>query len=778
MPQFSNKLIQIQPYSLNFKVRNNYIPKANASYMAVESFIPVSESKLTIEKQVKPKPSTKELTTVEKPGNIEMIEGGEAEKKKQKNRKRNPKAIPKIDSPKREVTLIITEKPQAALKIASALSSTPRKYSENNVPYYELERNNKKIIVASAVGHLFNLTYVKGQTGWPIFNIEWVPSYESKGASFTKNYYLLLKKLGRRAKEVIISTDYDVEGELIGWNVLRFIIGEKDAKRMKYSTLTKNELEKSYEKPMQTLDWGQAYAGETRHKIDWLYGINLSRALMSAIKQAGSFKILSIGRVQGPALKIIVDRDKEIENFKTQPYWQVFANVKDTELKHVKDIFNEKELDKFKDIKSGVAETTEKEEHYPPPHPFDLTTLQREAYAHIRLSPSRTLQIAQSLYLDGIISYPRTSSQKIPKEIEPKKIIAKLIKQFPEAKLAVRDNPIEGEKSDPAHPSVFPTGEFKKLLDDEEKLYNLIVKRFLACFSPNAIGISKRIQLISDNQENIASSQQGKKFTSNGLTITEKGWTQIYPTTFEEKQIPTINGNVSVDKISFVEKETQPPKRYTPASLVTILEKKNLGTKATRSAIIDILFNRGYLDGKSIQATPLGIKLIEALEKYSPIIIDEDLTRQVEEKTEAILEAKSDWITMENETIKRVEQLITDISKEFKINELSIGKQILSGVQDLREQQKEQNTLMSCTKCNVGNLQIRYSKKSRRNFVGCSNYPNCTAVHPLPPNAMIKKTDKISDRNLPILIALRKGKRPWEFEFDPNWKPDPNYKKE
>ena len=198
---------------------------------------------------------------------------------------------------------------------------------------------------------------------------------------------------------------------------------------------------------------------------------------------------------------------------------------------------------------------------------------------------------------------------------------------------------------------------------------------------------------------------------------------------------------------------------------------------STRSAIIDILFNRGYLDGKSIQATPLGIKLIEALEKYSPIIIDEDLTRQMEEKTEAILEAKSNWISMEEDTVKRVEQLIIDISKEFKVNELSIGKQILSGIQNLREQQKEQNTIMPCTKCNVGNLQIRYSKKSRRSFVGCTNYPQCTAVYSLPPNAMIKKTDKKSDRGLPILISLRKGKRPWEFEFNPDWKPDPNYKK-
>ncbi len=738
--------------------------------MPVESFIPLSESKLTIEKSVKEKPKIEELTTIERPGrNPEQEESNNVSKQKTKRKTTKAKAEPKIKSPNRTITLIITEKPQAAMKIAAALGD-PRKYSENSVPYYELERNGKQIIVASAVGHLFNLTYIKGQTGWPIFNLEWKPSYTDKHATFTRNYYNLLKKLGTRAKEVLIATDYDVEGEVIGWNVLRFLIGQQDAKRMKYSTLTKPELEHSYENPLSTLDWGQAYAGETRHKIDWLYGINLSRALMSAIKRTGSFKILSIGRVQGPTLKIIVERDREIEKFKSQPYWQVFAQVKDTQLKHPKDVFNKSELEQFKDIKKGTAETTEKNESFMPPHPFDLTTLQREAYAKHKTQPSRTLQIAQSLYLDGLISYPRTSSQKIPKEIEPEKILTKLAKRFNETKLAKRKHPVEGEKSDPAHPSIYPTGDFKNLVDDEENLYLLIVRRFISCFCEDAKGISKRISLIGDN---------GKNFTANGLTITNNGWMDVYPSIMEERSIPTINGQVNVEKISFEEKETQPPKRYTPASLISLLEKKNLGTKATRSSIVDTLFDRGYLDGKSIEATPLGVHLIESLEKYSPIIIDENLTRDVEDKMEDIQNSKSGWEAKELETIKQVEKLITDISKEFKINELSIGKQILAGVEELREQQKEDSTIMPCPKCNEGNLQIRFSKKTKRYFVGCSNYPKCTAVHSLPPNALIKKTEKKSDRNLPILQALKKGKRPWEFEFNPNWRAEnPNYQKE
>ena len=370
--------------------------------MAVESFIPTSDSKMTVEKAVKEKPSIQDLTTIESPGKpIPASELDNQERNKPRKKPKSPKKTAERIELKQDSLLIITEKPQAALKIASALGNA-RKYSENNVPFYELERDGKKIIVACAVGHLFNLTYEKGQVGWPIFKIEWVPSYIKSG--FTKRYYDLLKKLARRASSVIVATDYDIEGEVIGWNILRFIVKKQDAKRMKFSTLTKPEIEKSYDNAMPTLDWGQAYAGETRHVIDWLYGINLSRALMSAIKKTGSFRILSIGRIQGPALKIIVDREREISSFKSEPYWNVFAYVDGVEFKHPTDIFNKNDLDAFKDITTGIASTTKKTESVEPPHPFDLTALQREAYAWHKIAPSNTLKIAQSLYLDGLIS--------------------------------------------------------------------------------------------------------------------------------------------------------------------------------------------------------------------------------------------------------------------------------------------------------------------------------------------------------------------------------------
>ncbi|MCX8159115.1 MAG: DNA topoisomerase I [Candidatus Pacearchaeota archaeon] len=733
-----------------------------------QQFIPATNVKITIEKPVKPKPSTEELTTIESPGKpipASLIEKRKKASQSSKTSKKTKPAIEKKEITKKDAILIITEKPQAAQKIANALSPTAKKYSEDGVSFYELTHNNEKIIVASAVGHLFNLTYSDGQKGWPIFKLEWVPSYKRKTSAFTKKYFDMLKKLSKRAKEIIIASDYDTEGEVIGWNVLRFIFNKQSAKRMKFSTLTAEELRKSYENPLPELDWNQAYAGETRHYIDWLYGINLSRALMSAIKKAGSFKVLSIGRVQGPALKIIVDKEKEIEKFKPKPYWQVFAIANNIEFIYPKDIFNKEDLKKFENIKEAEATTKKEEEKLIPPAPFDLTTLQTEAYRLHKISPSETLKIAQQLYLDGIISYPRTSSQKIPQSIEPKKILLKLSRHFSEVKEATREKPIEGKKSDPAHPSIYPTGEYMELSGKEKNLYELIVKRFISVFAKDALIETKKITLVPTKTKD-----KDIKFVASGLTIKEKGWTKIYPTKLEEKKLPDLDGKVKIDKIKFEEKETQPPKRYTPASLISTLEKKNLGTKATRSLIVDTLYERGYLDGKSIKATPLGLKLIETLEKDSPIIIDEKLTRELEEEMDKIQKAKSipeQLEKKEKEVIAKAEKTITEISKQFKTKEEEIGKSILSALETQRKEEQEANTIIQCPVCKKGNLRILFNRASYRYFVACSSYPECKNTYTLPPNALIKKSDKTCEEcNFPKLMAIRKGKRPWEFCFN------------
>ena len=241
--------------------------------------------------------------------------------------------------------LIITEKPSQSQKIAEALSDKkPKKKIVNKVPYYEITHNKKKIIIGCAVGHLFNLTEREKSFKYPTFDLVWKPTSDiSKNSGFSKKYLSVLKTLAKEADEftvstdydqegsvigwnivryydaisrlaknagsVTVATDYDIEGELIGFNIVRFLCGQKDANRMKFSTLTKKELIDSYEHKLKHLDFNLIHSGETRHYLDYYWGINLSRALTLAVKNAGMFKILSSGRVQGPALKILAKRE-------------------------------------------------------------------------------------------------------------------------------------------------------------------------------------------------------------------------------------------------------------------------------------------------------------------------------------------------------------------------------------------------------------------------------------------------------------------------------------
>ena len=315
------------------------------------------------------------------------------------------------------------------------------------------------------------------------------------------------------------------------------------------------------------------------------------------------------------------------------------------------------------------VELIKKQEKVSPPSPFNLTTLQTEAYKFYGITPSRTLQIAQSLYLAGLISYPRTSSQKLPPSIGYKEILNKLAKIFKTEKLIKRDKPIEGSKTDPAHPSIYPTGNTQILSGDEEKIYKLIVKRFLSLFCEDALIDNKTVKATLNDLV----------FSKRGQSIARKSWMEIYPTKLKEEEIPDMQGKAQIIDSRTEQKETQHPKRYSPASIISELEKRNLGTKATRSSILETLYDRGYVQGQSIQATPLGISLINTLKKYSPIIIDEKLTRDFEIGMENIqrMHIKTKQEKKEEEIINKAKTTITEISKDFEKNKNKIGQELI-----------------------------------------------------------------------------------------------------
>ncbi len=665
------------------------------------------------------------------------------------------------------VELIIAEKPAASLKIATALADDKiEKKSYKDVYYYEIKHKGKKIIVAAAVGHLYNLTE-KVKSGWkyPVFDIEWQPSYNvTKSAAFTKKYTDALKKICKESDEYTVACDYDLEGSLIGYNVIRFICGKKDANRMKFSTLTKDELVESYEKLNKHLDWPQIEAGETRHYADFFYGINLSRALTLSIKTTGRFVILSTGRVQGPALKLIVDKELEIRKFKSVPYWQIqligSVNKNVIEAWHKKDKFwDKKEAEKVlantKGKNAFVSDVKKSRFKQAPPTPFDLTTLQLEAYRVFKINPKQTLEIAQNLYLAGLISYPRTSSQQLPESLNYGKIIKNLAKQKTYAGLCNellkgKLKPNNGKKIDPAHPAIHPTGEQGNLSDRDAKIYDLVVRRTLASFYIDSV--RETVELNIDVNKEI--------FITKGTRTVEEGWHKFYKpyVMLEEQTIPHVEKGtkVEVKEIKLHNKETQPPKRYTPASLIRELEKENLGTKATRSEIIDTLYQRNYIKNESIEATELGIKTVETLEKYIPEIVDEKLTRHFEKDMDAIQKGKK----KKEQVLNEAKEVLTKILDKFKKKEKEIGKALIEAT-DITK--RELNFIGKCPVCKEGNLRVLFSRKSNKKFVACDKYPDCKTTYSLPEGKILATKKVCQYCNTPIIKVVRSGKRPFEM---------------
>jgi len=668
--------------------------------------------------------------------------------------------------------LIITEKPAAAKRIAEALADkTPKKeLYMKKIPYYRLTHNGKEIVVTCAVGHLYGLAE-KEKNGWtyPVYNVEWKPiSTVNKEAAFSKQYLDSIKKLAKDAEEFTVATDYDVEGEVIGLNIIRYVCGKKDANRMKFSTLTKEDLVEAYENKSKHLDWGQAHAGETRHIMDWFYGINTSRALTAAIKTTGMFKLMSTGRVQGPALKLIVDREKEIQAFKPVSYWQIQllgeADKKEIDSWHEKDKFWERKeaeviYKKIKKEKKALIDNVEKNRfEQAPPNPFDLTSLQMESYRALGISPKHTLEIAQELYTSGFISYPRTSSQQLPAKLGYKKIIQALAARYPKETKLLLDKkslkPNEGKKTDPAHPSIYPTGIIPSDLDkDAANVYDLVARRFLATFGDPAVRETMNVRI--DCKKEI--------FIAKGTTTVSPGWHILYGrfTPTKEEELPTVKKGQTIDvnKIQLHDKETQPPKRYTEASIIKELEKRNLGTKSTRAQIIDTLFQRNYVEGKQVKATELGIRTTDTLAKYNPEIIDEKLTREFEEDMEEIREGKE----KEEAVLEKAKKVLNKITATFKLKEKEIGKELAAAQKETRD---EQSTLGPCPVCKKGQLQIRKGKFG--SFAACNKYPDCKTTFSLPSNALIKPAKKICEKcNYPMVLVIKKRRKPQELCLNP-----------
>ena len=663
--------------------------------------------------------------------------------------------------------LLVAEKPSVAGKLAKALGnySVFKNYGVTN---YKLDTELGELIIAPAVGHMYSLEQKSDGWDYPVFDVEWVPAYESdNSAKYVKKYVNNMKKVAEGADYFINGCDFDIEGSVIGFNAIKFSGGDDaEIKRMKFSTLTDSDLQEAFNN-LNEFDSGQTEAGITRHVLDWYYGINLSRALINAVKSQNRYKSLSTGRVQGPALKVLADKERDIEKFEPEDYWEIYLYSQGLEAQHVEDKFWDEEKAKkvveiCGDSDAVVASVNRRKYKHNPPVPFNLTGLQKAAYRQFNINPKQTQQIAHNLYESSLISYPRTSSQKLPAKLGYKSIITKLKKQDDYEELAgklldmKKLSPRQGKKKDEAHPAIHPTGlaPSKNLSKKERKVYDLIVKRFFATFGKPAVRQSLKIRL----------DVNGEEFDAKGKKTLERNWYNLYEPYVKTKEVELRKvekgQKISVDRIEMVDKETQPPKRFTQSSLVSELEKKELGTKATRAQIVDSLYNRKYIKESSLKVTDLGMAVVESLEENCPEILSPELTRNFEEEMERIRNGD----TSREDVLKKAEDTLKEVLKKFKDREEEIGKGLVEAVDS---QRKRENQLGPCQECENGTLRIIRTKNGR--FVGCSSYPECDNSYPLPRKGKIKGLKNACEEcGKPRIKVSRKGRKPYYMCIDPD----------
>jgi len=642
-------------------------------------------------------------------------------------------------------TLVVCEKPDAAARVARALDedNDPRIIDTQGVPVFESKNRHETIIVCSALGHLYAVDAKthSSRRYYPVWDFEWKPKHliDRKSARLAR-WIQVISSLANKADRYINACDYDVEGSLIGFTILRYACHGADtiAQRMKFSTMTEKELKSAYKTLAPRIDMPLVEAGRTRHELDWLYGINLSRLLTeSSLKQNRGYSTLSTGRVQGPTLKFVVDREEEIQCFTPTPFWTIDAKVTEDEQDYTLEYEKEKistsaEAEQIvRDCKDSILEVESAESRniqQSPPYPFDLSNLQSEAYRHFGYAPSRTLALAEKLYLEALISYPRTSSQKLPPDIGYSEILRGIANMAQyrilasELLLQPALRPNEGPKEDPAHPAVYPTGESPKrpLIQPEANLLDLIIRRFMAAFAEASLQESSKLTL----------KKEPHRFFLRGSRQVKEGWIQFYKpyTSKESQKLPDlkVGDKILLAKILASQRFTEPPARYNPSSLLQKMEKENIGTKATRAEIIEILYRRGYIKNVRIEATSLAMKIISLLNKYCPLIIDPGFTAELETSMDSIQTLQ----TTKSRVLAEALDHLRPVMLELMSREDEIGSQLVEVVTSQRT--ASLTFEYPCPKCG-SKLKIIRSRTTGKRFIGCTGYEKgCRFTLPLP----------------------------------------------
>ncbi|MCL1798746.1 MAG: DNA topoisomerase I [Eggerthellaceae bacterium] len=708
--------------------------------------------------------------------------------------------------------LVVTEKNLAAQKIADLLGDgKPKTDKVYSTPVYRFMRGGEEWVAIGLRGHILgpdfmpNLNYKKTK-GWqgitangasipvPIPDALAKPPFKKK-KPFTvdgvelgawkmevlpylvyapieklpkeKEIIRSLKNLAKKADEVIIATDFDREGELIGSDALSCIQEVNDQApvfRARYSAITKEEIEHAFTN-MVDLDTNLASAGASRQDIDLIWGAVLTRYL-TIVKFAGYGNVRSSGRVQTPTLALIVAKERERLAFVPEDYWVIKgafdADGEAFEAGH--------EVARFKkeaeaqavmghvegETVAAVSSIEKKKRTIAPPVPFNTTSLMAAAAAE-GLSPARTMRIAESLYMDGFISYPRVDNTVYPQSLDLKGIVTRLKENpayAPYCSELLAKGPLKatrGKKETTDHPPIHPTNSATPdvLPPAEFKLYNLVARRFLATLSEPAVVEGTKVALRVD----------GETFIGQGDVLVKPGFRAIYPYGLKKDEVlPSL---VEGQKIGFVgatctHKQTEPPARYSQGRLIQEMEKLGLGTKSTRHSIIERLYEVKYINNDPIEPSQLGIAVCDALDKFAPQITHSTMTAE--------LEAKMDSIAAGDVSKEEVVTNSRNILAEELRNLLPHSDEVKEALSDAVAADAYVGTCPTCGK----DLQIRASSKTRSLFIGCAGWPDCDVTFPLPQGKIEALEELCPTCNMPQVKVTAFRVKPRVFCIDPN----------
>ncbi len=622
-----------------------------------------------------------------------------------------------------------------------------------------LGRNYK---VEASMGHVVDLP--KSKMGIDIDD-DFKPNYitiRGKGKILSK-----LRKAKKKSDKVYLATDPDREGEAISWHLSRSLKLDENKNRIAFNEITKNAIKKAIDNPRE-IDQNLVDAQQARRLLDRLVGYKLSPLLWKKVRKG-----LSAGRVQSVAVKIICEREKEIEDFEKVEYWTITAVFNDGKKDFTADLFKidnedfelneeaavdkvENDLEKNEYKIEDIKVKKRKRNPYPP---FTTSTLQQRASSVLNFSAKKTMYLAQKLYEGlnigksgtiGLISYIRTDSTRLSNEARSE--AAKYVKEVFGEKYHQNNKKYNKKKnnSQDAHEAIRPTSAFRSpdkikeyLSSDQYALYKLIWNQFIGSQMQPAIYKTYTIDILNGKYN----------FRFNGSELIFPGFLKLFKKDNGKDYIPDVQKSdiITAEDIKPEQHFTNPPPRYTEASLVKTMEEEGIGRPSTYAPTLSKIVTRNYVEkkGKYFSPTDLGLTVNHLLNKYFPDVTDIEFTAQLEHRLDEIEEGKEEWQEILRDFYKEFSERLEEAKDNMKKVNMDIetdikcdkcGKPMVikhgrygkflacSGFPECKNTKPYLDKIgVKCPKCKDGEIVKRKSKKGKT-FYGCSNYPECDFV--------------------------------------------------